>query len=457
MRDRKIKHWLISFILLPLSLHAFSPYSNPELDELEKSFVEQINHAGNVIHTPLINEYINQLGSRLAKQANMDAPHFFVVKSNEINAFAGPGGYIGVNTQLILASDNESELAGVMAHEMAHVRQHHLYRMIEHQKLMRTPKLAGMLAAIALGVIDPSLASGAMMATMSGFAQNDINMVRSHEKEADRIGIGMLIRSDIDPRGMASFFKKMQQQSRYSYSDNMPAILRTHPLDADRIAEAESRTQTITAPLKPFVPDYTLIKEMIRNETAENQSQLLHYYQKNCGTKINDIACSFGKTLVFIQLNQWRTAEEHLLPLWNTEKNNLYYSTTLANIYLAEQKNDEALTLLADNYQNFPAHYPVLNAYAQGLIAAGQPLKATYVLLKGRRLYPMDLSLCITLARAQAEAKQLGWAYFTNAQCEYLQGEFKNALRQLKMAESLAKSDHLLRARIQAKREEMTP
>ena len=211
---RSFKHVCAGFTLLLLTLPdltwAFSPYSNSELDELEKQFIQQINQSSSVIRTPLANQYINHLAKVLALHGQLPAPYFFIVKSNEINAFAGPGGYIGVNTQLILASDNESELAAVMAHEMSHVRQHHLYRMIEHEKQMQVPMLASMLASIALGVINPALGSGALMGSITGFAQDNINFVRSNEKEADRIGIDMLIKSGLDPRGMANFFKKMQ-------------------------------------------------------------------------------------------------------------------------------------------------------------------------------------------------------------------------------------------------------
>src|SRR3990167_350721 len=104
----------------------------------------------------------------------MNTPVFFLVKSNEINAFAGPGGHIGINTALILATENESELAAVMAHELAHVRLHHLYRLIQHEKQMRVPLLASLLAAAALSMINPTLGSGAMMASLTGFAQNNI-------------------------------------------------------------------------------------------------------------------------------------------------------------------------------------------------------------------------------------------------------------------------------------------
>ena len=241
--------------------YAFSAYSNKELDELEQQFIQQINQSNLVIRDPLAIQYINHLAQRLAQHGDLAKPYFFLVNSNEINAFAGPGGYIGVNSQLVLASDNESELAAVMAHEMSHVRQHHLYRMIEHQQQMRIPMLASMLASIALGVINPALASGALMGSLTGFAQDNINFVRSNEKEADRIGIDMLIKSGLDPRGMAGFFKKMQENSRYYYTDNVPAILRTHPLDDERIAEAENRSQHIKHKNYTDNVDYHYFKE----------------------------------------------------------------------------------------------------------------------------------------------------------------------------------------------------
>ena len=213
---KNIFKFIVCFFLtfLLATTWSYSPYSNKELDELEKEFIQEINSSNSVIRNPLGIQYINHLGKTLALNGQMHNPYFFLVKSNEINAFAGPGGYIGINSQLILASDSESELAAVMAHEMSHVRLHHLYRMIEHQKQMRIPRLASMLAAIALGVVNPAMGSGAMMASMSGFEQDNINFVRSNEKEADRIGIDMLIKSGLDPRAMASFFQKMQQNAR---------------------------------------------------------------------------------------------------------------------------------------------------------------------------------------------------------------------------------------------------
>ena len=274
--------FLVFIQLLPTTALAFSPYSTRELEELEKEFIQIINQSDSIERDALANQYINHLGKKLARLAHMPTPYFFIVKSNEINAFAGPGGYIGINTQLILATDNESELAAVMAHEIAHVRLHHLYQRIEHEKQMRIPLLASLLASAALGVVNPTLGSGALMASMTGFAQDNINFTRANEKEADRIGIGMLIKSGLDPRGMAGFFKKMQQNSRYYYTANIPAILRTHPLDEERIAEAENRSQNLGEKQYTDSLNYRLFKELIRVSVTNNNKQLLDYYQIQC-------------------------------------------------------------------------------------------------------------------------------------------------------------------------------
>ena len=277
------KHFSLCFVLslfLPSLAWPFSPYSNRELDQLEKEFVEQINQSPLILRDPLAGQYINHLAKRLAQHGELAQPYFFIVNSDEINAFAGPGGYIGVNTQLILASDNESELAAVMAHEMAHVRLHHLYRMLEHQKQMQIPKLASMLASMALGALNPMMGTGALMASLGGFAQDDINFVRSNEKEADRIGIDVLNKASLDPRGMANFFRKMQQNTRYYYTANVPAILRTHPIDEDRIAEAENRSAQMAPKTVQNSLDYRLFKELIRTTVVTNSKALIEEYQR---------------------------------------------------------------------------------------------------------------------------------------------------------------------------------
>lgn len=450
--------FLAAYLVLTLlwaQVWAFSAYSNDELDSLERQFIQEINQSNSVIRTPIANQYLNHLAKQLAQHGQLSAPYFFIVKSNEINAFAGPGGYIGVNTQLILASDTESELAAVMAHEMAHVRQHHLYRMIEHQKQMKIPMLASMLASIALGVVNPALGSGALMGTLSGFAQDNINFVRSNEKEADRIGIDMLIKSGMDPRGMANFFKKMQQSSRYYYTDNVPAILRSHPLDDDRIAEADSRVANHIQASYADHLDYHLFKELIRNEVAQNTNQLIQYYQSECKKHNSQTACDYGYVLALQANNQSVQARLRLSPLLQQYPDNLFFIITMAQTEMSCHDNINAIKRLQELQANHPENYAAAVEYGQLLMAANQPEKAASVLLKASRQFKNDLVICEQLAQAQANSAQKGYAYFTLAQCYLLQGQARDAIRKLQIAKTLVGRDDMLKARIDAKIDEI--
>ena len=442
-------------VLCSFESFAFSAYSNQELDQLEKQFVQQINLADNVIRLPLANQYINNLGKKLAAAGHMTAPYFFIVISNEINAFAGPGGHIGVNTQLVLSSENENELAAVMAHEMSHVRLHHLYQMIEHQKDMRIPMMASVLAAIALGAANPALGTGALMASLTGFAQDNINFVRSNEKAADRVGIGMLAAAGFDPRGMASFFGKMQQSMRYYYTDNIPAILRSHPLDEERIAEAENRCAQWNPMTHLDTFDYALFKELIRVTSSAGGKPLEDYYHSRCAAHPNDGTCHYGEALLYLKNDQFQKADALLEPLVQHYPNNDYFNIAQTDALVGEGRGKEALIKLATLKAKDPDNYPITIAYAQDLMLTNQANKAASVLLKATWEHKDDLPLCQKLAEAQAASHQKAYAYFTEAQCHLLQGQRRAAMSQLKLAKTLAGKDRFLQARIMARMAEV--
>ncbi|MCW8397845.1 M48 family metalloprotease [Legionella sp. PATHC038] len=445
---------LASLLVQPAFAEGLSPYSTSELEQLEKEFVQQINQSESVERNPLASQYVNRIGKNLARAGHIKSPDFFIVKSNEINAFAGPGGHIGINSQLILTTDSESELAGVMAHEIAHVRLHHLYRAIEHQKQMRIPMLASLLASAALGIINPTVGMAGMMGSLSGFSQDNINFTRSKEKEADRIGIDMLIKAGYNPHSMAAFFKKMQENSRYYYTANVPAILRTHPLDGDRIAEAENRTAQFSHKQFADSSDYPLVKELIRTSVTREPKTLLDYYEHQCNKKTPAYACQYGHALSLINTNNYAKAAAILSPLL-VQNNNLYFQIAMAQTETGLSQHKAALSRLEEIQKNYPDNYAALMAYAQGLLAANQNEKATSILLKGSRKYRQDLLLCRELARAQAQSHQKSYAYFTQAQCLLLEGQKRAAVAQLKVARGLAQKDPYLTARISAKIDEI--
>ncbi len=442
--------FLVFILIKPV--FSFSPYSNNELDELEKKFLEEINSSNSVLRDPLTDQYINRLGQQLSAQTDVTpTPHFFIVNSDEINAFAGPGGHIGINSTLLLISEHESELAAVMAHEIAHVRQHHLYHMLEHQHRMKVPMLASLLAGIALGAINPALGQGAIMATLGGFAQDSINFIRANEKEADRIGIDMLKRAGFDPKGMIQFFQRMQENSRY-YSANVPAILRTHPLDDDRIAEAEHRAVGFSKQVVPDSLNYQLAKERVRNLTSRQHKKLLDYYANRCPTlETNDNACLYGRALTLLRANKPQHAFDILQSLAAENSEQLYYNITLAEAETKLNKNTDAITRLQALLKNHPENYAITMALSEAYAAANQPHNATQTLLQTHRAFPRDLPACYALARAASNNHEKAYAYFTYAECHVLQGNLKEARRLFKLAKTLPTADRFLQARITAK------
>src|SRR5512134_3004360 len=195
------------------------------------------------VDDPEVSDYVDGLGRRLLA-ANPGAQpdfEFFVVRDPTINAFALPGGFVGVHTGLLLAAESESELASVLAHEIAHVTQRHIARMLGQQQQMQLPMLAAIAAAILLGGSRPDLAAGATAAVQAGAVQTQLSYSRDFEREADRIGFQALEDAGFDMHAMGSFFEKMQRGMRIADDGSVPGYLRTHPITTERIADAQNR------------------------------------------------------------------------------------------------------------------------------------------------------------------------------------------------------------------------
>ena len=206
------------------------------------SIMGQIRSSAEYVTDPEISSYINHLGYQLV--ANSDAPgtqfNFFVMIDETLNAFAFPGGYIGTHSGLILESENESMLAGVLGHEIAHVTQRHIARVIAAQRNARIGSLAAIATAILAARSGGDLSQAAVMTSAALPMQTQLNFTREHEREADRIGLRILDRAEFDVHQVPLFFKHLQRQSRL-HESGLPEYLRTHPLTSERIADIEDR------------------------------------------------------------------------------------------------------------------------------------------------------------------------------------------------------------------------
>ncbi|SMM99757.1 Exported zinc metalloprotease YfgC precursor [uncultured Candidatus Thioglobus sp.] len=245
------------------------------------AFLQLIWNTGTVVEDVEMSLYLNNLGNELVKYSTNPNKHFefFFLKDPSINAFAGPYGYIGVHTGMLLSSDVESELAGVLSHEIAHVTQNHLLRFSKKSKKRSYLIAAGVLAA---ALVDNKEASEAIFTSaIAGSLQSTINFTRENEWEADRIGTNTLISSTFDPRGMANFFGKLKD------SKNAKEFLRSHPLSINRISDGVQRVQGITGDTGDYRQDsfiYKTVKARLyyaqnQHIKIENEKQITYYMQ----------------------------------------------------------------------------------------------------------------------------------------------------------------------------------
>ncbi|MCC6473584.1 MAG: M48 family metallopeptidase [Burkholderiales bacterium] len=215
---------------------------------------------------PALVQYIDDLGRRLVSSGSAAGQHFefFLINDNTVNAFAMPGGYIGVHTGLVLAAQSESELASVLAHEIAHVTQHHIARMVSRERQVSTASMAAMLVALLAARSRPDLASAAAVSASAGSIQAQLNYSREFEREADRIGLQMMLEAGFDANGMALFFARLQKSASL-VENGAPAYLRTHPLTTERIADMQNRSHN--APYRQVTDsiDFHLTKAALRS------------------------------------------------------------------------------------------------------------------------------------------------------------------------------------------------
>ena len=305
----------ISDIQLPkLGEPADAAMSPREEYEIGARITAQIHSAGYALEDPELVEYITRLGWHIASHSRDLPEHlqFFMVRDPRINAFALPGGFMGFNAGLLMAAESESELAGVMAHELAHVTQRHIARTMEGTRVADIATWAAVLAAIIAGSAAPDVVLGALSLGQAATLQRQINYTRNHELEADRIGIGTMMSAGFDPAGMVSFFQRLEQQSRL-YGSGMPEILRTHPVNTTRIAEARARAQRQSDGSDAERPlTFQLMRARARVLTAERPSAALDHFRRRLERTSDDPAEHYGAALA---LHLWRTSQPHMAEL----------------------------------------------------------------------------------------------------------------------------------------------
>ncbi|HEB77881.1 MAG TPA: M48 family peptidase [Methylothermaceae bacterium] len=417
---------------------------------LGQAFFRNLHQHVQVSDDPMIQDYIASLGSRLTGHSDMAGRpfHFFVVMEPEINAFAGPAGYIGVHSGLILATRSESELASVLAHEIAHVTQNHLKRAFAAAKKLSIPMAAAMLAAILVGTQSPEAAQAAIIAIQAGSLQQQINFTRAHEQEADRIGLQILADSGFDPRSMPAFFERLQQSTRLSGGRHIPEFLRTHPVTTSRIADTRARATAF--PYRQYTDSlaYLLVKSKLKVIGSKDPARLISWFQQRLlrGTAAQKAAARYGLALSYQALHRLPQSRRLLEDLLRQFPEQPQFVDALAQVELALGETEAALQRYRLALTHFPASTMLQLTYAQALLQSGRFQEARQWLLQlkanGYRL-PVIYK---HLSRAYGGMGKTAEAQRYLAEYYYAIGDLKQAIRYARIALKMARGDRILTA-----------
>jgi predicted Zn-dependent protease len=436
--------------------------SRAEEEEYARALVMQMRAYGVLNDDPLISDFFEDMGYRLA--AHSDRPDksftFVVLNQDVVNAFAAPGGVIALYSGLILAADDENEVAGVLAHEIAHVTQLHLYRALENQKAMTIPIVLGMLAIALAGGGDGQAVTGALMSGQAAAAQTAINYTRQNEYEADRIGISTLSRAGYDPTGMAEFFEKMGRITR-AMGEGPPEFLRTHPVSVSRIAEAENRAANMP-PVEPSDGrDFYLVQARLRAMLARSPDEALEWFddrsqRADVGQAESD-ALYYGRAIALQRKGEYAAARELLQNLMERD-HHLAFELQLAELDLDANRNDAAIDRLAGLYLSFPGNHAISTWYARALLKDRDRTKAetAAVVLRQQLLqHADDPELHELYARSANIAGDDVRAKEAIAESYYLKGKIHEAALQLQELARRDDLDYYQRARITARINEL--
>lgn len=392
-----------------------------------------------VLNDPLVESYVDYLGHRLSSvaQGPDESYHYFVVMDPGINAFALPGAFVGVNYGLILSTRHEDELAGVLAHETAHVAQRHIARQMADASYNDLINIAILLGGVAAAVANPGLAVGALMGAQGGILQRELNYTRADEMEADRVGILILARAHFNPLGMVDFFKYMERQSSLNGS-NMPEFLSSHPLDITRIAEAEIRAKDLHPKPAPEDPNYALMRARIRALTSDDLASTLDWFRAQSHGESNGWyrqADVYGMVLCLNRLDSGKQALGLIRPLADAHPDNIALQLAVAESLLVAGNTGAGLDALAQDHTLYPDNRAVISDYAHALINAGQANKALAILrpLMDADEDVFDPDLYQQLASAANATGDKTLALRAIARADNLRGEYHSAIIQLRL------------------------
>lgn len=419
--------------------------------ELGQEVMRQLRHRLDFIQDPELQYYLSGLGNRIAVNADLHGSplQFGLVNNPTLNAFAMPGAYITVFTGLVMATDSEDELAGVVAHEIAHLSQRHIPRTLARARERRLPAAAAMIAGLLIG---GQVGYAALTTANAALLSDQLKFSRDYEREADAIGIKLLAEAGFDPFGMPNFFSKLERISRLQSSD-VPEFLRTHPLSLNRLSEAEERAASFGKRQPSSNPGYLHARAKIRALYGSQTDKVIAYFRSRkaeTGGAERD-AAQYGLALALARGNRFKAARGEIDDLLARHPDRITYQIGRAEIDIEAGDVGAAVK----RYRRLVAEHPeeplLRELYAVALLENRQPAEARQEIRKLLRRNPGRYVLHDLLARATAELGQQAESHQARAEYLIAIGDYAGAMRELKQAERRAAGNRYLLSSVRAR------
>jgi predicted Zn-dependent protease len=373
-----------------------------------------------------------------------------------INAFALPGGFIGVHSGLLAAAETESELASVLAHEIAHVTQRHIARLLGQQQQLQLPVMAALAAALLLGRSRPDLATGAAAAAQAGAAQAQLGYSRDFEREADRIGLQALAGAGFDVRAMSTFFEKMQRSTRVSDDGSVPGYLRTHPVTTERIADAQNKGAALPYRQHIDSPEFQLVRAKLRADAGDAPDAVQHFRSAlRDGRYASEAAARYGLAAALLRARQPREADAEVARSRAAGASGPMLDTLAARIKHALGQHEAAAALLAEARERHPSSRPLLYEHVAALQAVGRNKEALTPLEEGLRIDARDLKLRALQAKVYAALGKRSAHHQAQAEVYAIQGSVPAAIEQLQLARAAGDGDFYQMSMVDARLKEL--
>jgi len=414
--------------------------------EMGQQFLSQIRRSAPTIPDALLNDYLEFVTYRLASRSQLQDHRlsFVIIDSEELNAFAAPGGIIGVNTGLFLNAHSEDEFASVMAHEIAHVSQRHFARGIDEAQSGRIPQLGALLASVLImATSDAGHGAAAVTAAQGMAVENQLRFSRSNEAEADRIGQDTMFNAGFDPDAMASLFERLMAVNRFGRRP--PEFLLSHPLTESRIADSRGRAMRYPDREYSTSLEYRFMRARVVGHYARDKQAQVAEFQRRLETSTADLeqqANRYSLAVAYWENEQYAEATETLAPLLERYPNRITLVVTQAEIFTAQNEPGQARAFLQRHLEINPNNHPLTMAYVEALLEGRNYQRAAEMMEQHTRNRPNDHHLWFQLAETWGQAGNISKVHQSRAEYYRLLGDYGRAREQLQFAIRVANENN---------------